>query len=602
MTAATGRSRTILAVMLGAATLCHAPVVVQGGHRGEGGQRGPQGTSAVEGVVLIAEAAQVPARRAIVTLESETGSAQSVITDDSGRFAFTGLVAGRYGLRASRAGFVDAEYGAARPGRIGRRLSVGAGQVVRDVSLYMAPGAVITGRVTHDTGEPAPGVPILVFRPSQAPSLLASRDSRIVTDDQGAYRAFGLAPGRYFVAAVPASELGGEARAPASAEIDRIFQELRQRTNPPVMPANPTPEPARESPRKFTWAPLYHPGTPNRALAQVVDVGIGEERAGVDVALVAVPAAHVQGVVVNPGGPVEGIQVSIAGSMAPTPSSLNAPILTERPGPDGRFRYTNVPPGDYTLTARVLRPEPLFATAEVTVDGRDIDAVTLTLQPAMTFSGHAELVGDGPPPVDDLAKLRLSLQPPPGLGGSSSLNGTSFGRSFPAAGQFAADGTFEVRGILPGEYRPTVTLPSAGGWWLRSVIIGGRDVLDTPLIFRATSVTGAVLTFTNRRSQLSGRLLSSEGQPALDYHVVVVSADREHWLPRARRTRATRPDTEGGFVVSDLPAGSYLLVALDDLDPADLDDPAFLATLAPGGIPIEIADGASVVQDVRIAR
>jgi hypothetical protein len=59
----------------------------------------------------------------------------------------------------------------------------------------------------------------------------------------------------------------------------------------------------------------------------------------------------------------------------------------------------------------------------------------------------------------------------------------------------------------------------------------------------------------------------------------------------------TRPADDGLFVVRGLPGGAYLLVALDDLDPLDLDDPTFLAALAPGGIAIEIADGASVVQD-----
>jgi hypothetical protein len=441
---------------------------------------------------------------------------------------------------------------------------------------------------------------VLVHRDGHTPSLFASRDTRIATDDQGMYRAFGLAPGRYLAAVVPATELGGEQRVPASDEIDRIFQELRQGTLRAA--ASPAGTPSPEAPRRFAWAPVYHPGTATRANAIVVEVGAGEERSGVDIALAPVPVARLRGQVHNPGGPVSGIQLWLAATAAGTPVSFSAPVLSARPGPDGRFMYSNVPPGEYTITARVTAPEPLFATTSVLVDGRDVESVTLTLQPSMSLSGRLELAGDGPPPVADLAALRLTLQPPPALRGSTVINGTSFGRSFTAAGAFRPDGTFDIRGILPGEYQPAMTLPAAGGWWLRSVEVGGRDVLDGSLTFQAASLTGAVVTLTNRHTQLSGRLVTSTGEPALDYHVVVISADRSHWLPGARRTRATRPDTDGRFVVSDLPAGSYLLIALDDLDPADLDDLAFLASLAPGGVPIAIADGQRAVQDIRIAR
>jgi hypothetical protein len=330
-------------------------------------------------------------------------------------------------------------------------------------------------------------------------------------------------------------------------------------------------------------------------------VAAGDERDDVDVTLAPVAAARLAGVVSNPGGTLQGVQLSIASASAPIPLTTNAATLSQRPGPDGRFLYTNVPPGEYTIVARVLRPEPLFAIADATVDGRDVDGLTLTLQPGLRLSGRAEFVGDSPPPVDDLATLRLVLQST-APGGSAAVNATVYGRNFGASGQFEKDGTFEVRGILPGQYRPNVTLPAEGGWWLRSMMIDGRDALDIPLVFRSNDIAGATLTFTNRRAQLSGRIQAADGQPAVDYHVVVISAEPEHWLPHARRTRVTRPDDEGGFVVEDLPGGSYLLVALDDLGAADLDDPAFLTQIAAGGIRVVVPEGARVEQEVRIAR
>lgn len=564
-------------------------------------QRTPRGTSSVAGVVVTAGEPPAPVRRAVVRLEHESGATHAAVTDDAGRFALANLPAGRYRLVTSRAGFVDAEHGALRPGRLGRPLALGAAQTVTDVVLHMSRGAVISGRVVLRSGEPVVGIPVLVHPSYQMPSRLGSRNAQVVTDDQGRFRAFGLTPGRYVVVALPGSEVAGDIRAPASTEIDRLLQELRQGPAPGVLPARPAPEPAREAPQRVTWAPVYHPETANRADAGVIAVTAGEERDNVDITLAPVPATRIEGVVVNPGGALDGIQLSISGAHAPVPLTTNAATLTQRPGPDGRFLYTNVSPGDYTVVARVLRPEPLFALADVRVSGADVEGLTLILRPGLRLSGQAEFAGEGPPPVDDFTKLRVSIVPR-AAGGSAAINATIYGRSFGASGQFQSDGSFEVSGLLPGEYRPSVTLPGDGSWWLRSVMVDGRDLLDTPLVFRSNDIAGATLTFTNRRAELSGRIQAAGGQPAVDYHVVLISAEPDHWLPDARRTRATRPDDDGRFLVDDLPGGAYLLIALDDLDARDLDDPAFLTEIAAGGIRVEVPEGARVGQDVRIAR
>jgi uncharacterized protein (DUF2141 family) len=563
----------------------------------------PAGTAQLAGTVVTTDATPVPVRRAIVTLQSDAGWSGSAISDDAGRFAFANLTAGRYRLKAKRAGFVDAEHGARRPGRMGTQISLGAGQQLESVMLHMARGAVISGTVFGETGEPLAGVPILVTRPRDVPSLMAARDTRLVTDDRGQYRAFGLAPGEYLVAALPPSGMAGDLRASGSAEIDAILQELQRRGGgaAPPAPARTAPDATPESPSRVTYAPVYHPATHLRPQAAVIAVDAGDERPGIDIRLAPTPAVSLEGTVLHPGGQVQGVQLAISGAGTPVPMGMNVPVMSQRPGPDGRFRYTNVPPGRYTLTARVLQPEALFARAEIDVGGQDVTGLVLALQPALTFSGVIRFAGDGAPPIVELSKLRVVLQPASGPTGASVLNNTAFGQSFTASGQSDSAGAFEVRGILPGTYRTSITLPAPSGWWLRSAVAGGRDVLDEPLTFESTGVSGAVLTFTNQHSVLSGTLQTPDGQPAVDYHVVVISADRSHWLPGARRTRLTRPDSDGRFTFADLPAGSYLVVALDDVDPSELDDARYLAQLAPGGVPVTVADGASTVQDLRIS-
>jgi hypothetical protein len=64
--------------------------------------------------------------------------------------------------------------------------------------------------------------------------------------------------------------------------------------------------------------------------------------------------------------------------------------------------------------------------------------------------------------------------------------------------------------------------------------------------------------------------------------------------------KSTRPATDGRFVFADLPAGAYVLAAVDDLEPSDLNDPKFLEALSHAGIPVSLSEGEKKRQDVRL--
>ena len=135
------------------------------------------------------------------------------------------------------------------------------------------------------------------------------------------------------------------------------------------------------------------------------------------------------------------------------------------------------------------------------------------------------------------------------------------------------------------------------------VIVAGRDVLDFALEFgTAGDVTGAIATFTDQRTELAGTLQSAASIPAPDYFVVVLAADRAYWRLASRRVQFTRPSTDGRFTLRDLPAGDYLIAALTDLDPADLNDASFLERLVPAAAKVHLNDGEKKVQDLRLVK
>jgi hypothetical protein len=339
---------------------------------------------------------------------------------------------------------------------------------------------------------------------------------------------------------------------------------------------------------------VHHPGTPDPERAIVIDLAEGEEHAGADIGLQLVRLASVAGQVRSPFGALPSAMTITLTRLGAGDAvrALAAPAIS-RPDASGSFTFGSVLPGEYRVIARASSPQEgvYWALTDLVVSESGIASLALDLQPGLRLSGR--LVFDSRTQVApvDLSAVQLQLVEVTGA-----VSGLQSGR-----GRGRADGTFEVTGILPGRYTLSSSF-EAGGWWLRSVIIDGRDVLDVPLeIGPASDVAGAVATFTDRHSALTGTLQTPAGLPASDYFVAVFPADSTLWRPSARRIQFARPSTDGRFAFRDLPAGDYLIAALTDLEPADLGDSFFLGQLVPAGVPVRIEDGETTVRNLRIA-
>jgi hypothetical protein len=240
--------------------------------------------------------------------------------------------------------------------------------------------------------------------------------------------------------------------------------------------------------------------------------------------------------------------------------------------------------------------------AEIDATGSPLSGITLALQPTLRLAGRVRVEATTSAAPIDLTTVRIVLTSETApFGGMGNL--TNFGGPPTPAVQVEDDGTFAVGGLVPGVYRFAATVPSTSGWWPRAAMLGERDLLDVPLEIGLAGETRPVtVTISDRPAQIAGSLRGAEGTPAPDYFVVVFPADRALWRPPARRVQVTRPATSGGFIVSGLPAGEYLLGALTDMDPADVHDAAFLEQVAAAAIKVSIKDGEQKRQDIRIAK
>lgn len=166
------------------------------------------------------------------------------------------------------------------------------------------------------------------------------------------------------------------------------------------------------------------------------------------------------------------------------------------------------------------------------------------------------------------------------------------------------DGSFALRDLGPRQYRLSVNMPRQlqDTWWVRSAMFEGRDLLDGQFAVGNRDLTGVVVTVTNRHSELTCTLETAAGLPAPEYHIVALPADPALRRPGSRRIQTTRPGSDGVYSIHDLPGGDYVLTALTDLLPEDLEDPLLLDELARSGVVVRVVDGESVSQNLRISR
>jgi Carboxypeptidase regulatory-like domain len=576
------------------------------------------GTASIGGTIVTDDSDARPLRRVrVAAATADRQVTRSAVTDDSGRFVMTGLPAGRYLLTAAKPGYASYSYGATRPNRPGTAVVLGEGQRLTGLTLRMARGAVISGQLVDQNGDPFAGAQVYamrnVFVGTGQRQLVPAGSS--LTDDRGHYRIWGLAAGDYVISAN--AGFGAAAMRPdmeiarlTDADIARAVSDLGRGTARPGGPAGAggaPPDAAAPPPRTVGYASVFYPGTFVASQATAIKVGAGEERAGVDFPLSLVPTAKVEGTIAVPEGvSAQGLSVQMIGN---NPAGMLLDVLRRaNPTADGSFTFAGVAPGTYTIVVRGQPPRPApaapaarpgppqqpthWATAEVTVDGQDISGLSLMLQPGMTVKGRVQF--EGTTTLPDATRFRITFAPVQNQGEVTvGVSGT----------QPDASGAFSMVGVTPGRYRINAVVASVRPdttWRVKSAVVDGRDALDFPIELRSQPGE-VVVTFSDQSTELSGIVQDAAGQPAPEYHVVIFAADRNYWTAPSRRIRSLRPSADGKYTVSGLPPGEYLMVAVSDIEPGEWFDPALLDQLSRVALKVTLADGEKKAQDLRPA-
>jgi Carboxypeptidase regulatory-like domain len=457
-------------------------------------------TATVSGrVTLLGE----PARGVTVILlvnNQNAPNAPRARTDESGRFNFTGLPAGKYSVVAAAPGYVYPDVDDFI-GMRGKTLNLAEGEKVENVDLEIKRGGVITGRVTDSQGRPVIEERVTLSKLNASnqpmPFFASNLNSDMYrTDDRGFYRIYELIPGRYLV-----SVRGSEAK------MTEVFE-------------------GTEAAEIDITVPDQKPKQTYDVYGRVMDIGAGQPVAGVEVVIGSVTK--------------EGRYTGVSGGNG------------ARSGPNGEFRISGALPGRYAILARPGDPSGGgFISDPVIVDvGEDsLTGVEVRVRQGGSISGVVVIEGANDPEIRaKLSQIRLGgyirpaiSEPPPPLS------------SFDV--KVNADGSFRASGLLRG--RASISLnrtPNTRDLVIERIERNGAPAQNGIEVDAGEQVTGVRIVLVHGSLTLRGELKVVNGRLPAGYRFYA-SARRVD--QRAQNSSGGEIDLRGRFVIENLPPGEY---------------------------------------------
>ena len=498
-----------------------------------------------------------PLRKAQVRIVAgEIRENRVATTDADGRYEFKNVKAGRYTISASRNSYVSLSYGQTRPFEAGTPLDIRDGQTVEHVDFSLPRGAVIMGRILDEFGEPLSDVQVSAMRYQfmQGRRQLVNAGRTATSDDTGEFRMYGIQPGQYYLQAT------WHANMPFGAG----------------------------SPNETAYPLTFFPGVTDPTLARRFTIGIGQELRDVVMSLNPVKATHVTGTVVtSQGRPMAGVLMVMRMSNGGFSGGSGTSIR-----PDGGFELKGLAPGDYTLRAMAnpggaAGPESESAIVKITVTGEDINDLQLVAVKPSPVRG--QIVIDAAQQLQTTA-LAITMVP---------LDQQQMMMGGLAPGKVAEDFTFELRSA-PGKYRVgSINMPQ--GFSIRTVRLGATDVTDSGFEIKPNEeLSGLEVELTSRVTTVAGAVTNARGEPAKDYYAIVFAQDREQWTPSSRYQRSARPDQDGRYKLTGLPAGRYFIVAVDHVEPGEGSDPEFLERIRAKAMAFSLSEGETKSIDLKL--
>jgi hypothetical protein len=460
-------------------------------------------TGSLAGTVIDAATRQ-PVKHAMVNLYNREGPrpgdpGHATSTDASGAFSFDGLAEGAYLVNATHSNYPP---GGARPTTL---VEVKAGEKNGSIVVELKPGAVVTGHIVDEDGDPLTGC---LVRAYPAGHLAVPRSEEYVHED-GGFRMRALPSGMYVFWAY----CGAPAFVPRPLSI------------------GPGPPPS------LGYPPQFFPLGNDPKSAQAVDLAPGVEKPGIDFRMRPVPVTQVRGGLSLAGGgsrPAGNLNLQLF----PVNRPWQPPIGVSRFNDDqSGFEFDQVLAGSYYIVALLNSGDFsiwLTAVERIEVKDRPLE-VPLALKPGVDVTGSITVEDPGSNHKIALTDVYVQLLPDPSL-----HVGTE------SRAQVKEDGSFLIQSVAPARWKVDIFGPQI---YLKSARLGGTDV---------THASFGISTGADPLRIVVSTALGAITGTAPAGGTVFAAADDTRLGPRT-----VQIDQGGRFTLPQIPPGKYRVGVTD---------------------------------------
>jgi protocatechuate 3,4-dioxygenase beta subunit len=517
----------------------------------------PASRALLEGIVT-KEPGGEPVKKALIELIAENqaeGGDYTAVSGADGAFHIEGIVPGRYRLFTERTGFLEVDKHHARSDS--RILTLAAGQELKDVRIRLQAAAVVRGRVTDEDGEPMPNAQVAVLRQTFVSGRNHFEQAGAErTNDLGEYRIAGLASGTYFVCVSPPPDFKSlieAAGAVATAESGNSV----------------------DKPAATSYQAIYYPGTPDRSAAAPIELHAGDDFP-VNFSLTPSASLSIRGAVVS-------LPPRTSAAIMLQSRDFNLVLNGAEMHRDGTFVIRDVAPGAYTILATIENSTvPMMARQQLQVVSSNIEGLRLAPQPGAWIRGRLRFESKSNGSKFDPSEIFLALRPAEGDDSPS----FSFGEGFSQLSHVAPDGSFEWKGVPPGNYY--VQLSGEPDLFLKSVLAGGRDVDESGIAVNGGSILLDVVGSASG-GIIDGVVTDHQGSPISN--VVVVAVPESRLRARADRYYKTVSDQAGRFILHGVRPGEFTFFAWESVEGEAYYNPEFLKGYEAQGSPLKVSEG-----------
>ena len=469
--------------------------------------------SVVKGRVISA-ASGAPIVGADVFLRTTPGREIATKSDLEGKFQFGNLPANVYFVRVFAEGY--RLIGDARRAEPSVRVDVPQNGAGIDVTLSLAPGGAILGRVYDESGAGIREVVVQAFEQthdSYGSRTLRRVGDRVRTGENGEFVISGLVQGKYFL-------------------------RVRRGSNSELGPEYP---------------PVFYPGTTDPEMASTVVIPSSSAVVAVGIDFWRRDTATISGSIINEVDP-DNREAIREFFLVPVKEGADLRVVNSSPrdSPWKSYRLEGILPGTYDLYA-VFRPDDVgfYGRTRIEVGVDDQDNVNLVIRPGVSVSGRVTVgqVNASDAVTDAITTMELWLDPMHIVMMTPLLSPT-----------IEPDGRFHIENVPDLDFSIARIDGLPPGTYAQSALLDGVDVLHQR--FRIQRSAFLEVQLAGSGGHVTGGVLDDKRNPFKGEAVVGLIPYRRPG-PNPWFSFRVGPTRTGQFSIDAVPPGEYLLLALE---------------------------------------